>query len=80
MADDEEILNIVIQEFPELKDEITELFTESISFQELCEDYVYCLKTIESTDSSGNPGREKELDELRGALGELKDELMSRVS
>ena len=79
MSSDADTLSLIIQEFPGLKEEISELFTESLSFQELCEDYVYCRQNIVSLASDKSPASRKETRELKKVLGELKDELMDRL-
>lgn len=79
MASEEETLKAIVQEFPHLKDKISELFDVSTTFIELCEDYVLCLITIKKAESMNEKVAKEELTELRTVLLELKEELLSRI-
>lgn len=74
------ILNSVVKDFPDLNDEITDLFKESSSFRELCEDYVLCTTSIHNLSSIEIKAHEKDVIDLKDALNDLKEELLSRIS
>lgn len=75
----DEVLMIILQEFPRLKQEIAELYYVSSSFLEICEDYVLCLNSIRNFESGNKNSREKELIELKLVLSELKEEILSTI-
>lgn len=77
---DDNILNSIVRDFPDLSEEITDLFNESSSFRELCEDYVLCIASIHKLSSREIQAYEKDVIDLRDALNDLKEELMSRIS
>lgn len=75
----DEILNLIVAEFPQQRKKITELFNESSNFIEICEDYVICLDSLKKLENNKDQKRERELSELKWALSELKQELLSRI-
>lgn len=75
----DEILNLIVAEFPQQRKKITELFNESSNFIEICEDYVICLDSLKKLENSKDQKKERELSELKWALSELKQELLSRI-
>lgn len=75
---EKEVLEIIVTEFPQLNDQISELFYESTSFIELCEDYALCLNSIKKLESVKRTVEEKELIDLRMVLLNLKEEILSR--
>lgn len=79
MYKSEYILELMDEEFPEERIKIAELFNESSNFVEICEDYVLCLESIHRLEVKKDPQLKKEISELKWALGELKEELLSRI-
>jgi hypothetical protein len=79
MPEENNILDMIISEFPNRKKEITILFDESSIFIEICQDYVLCLESIHRLKLKKEPFMKKEISELEWALGELKEELLSRI-
>ena len=79
MVSRDEVLKIILLEFPRLRKEIAELYIESSSFLEICEDYVLCLNSIKNFESGNSKAREKELDELNLVLSDLKEEILSMI-
>ena len=76
---EDEILEIILSEFPLLNNEIAELYHESSSFLEICEDYALCLNSIKNFETSKDRPMEKELAELKSALSDLKEEILSMI-
>lgn len=72
-------LHTITMEFPKHKHNITRLFYESSIFLELCEDYVCCLDTIKKMESMNDPKEEKEINDLKYAMTELREELLSKI-
>ena len=79
MVSEVEIQETIFNEFPHLKEKISELLYMSTSFIEICEDYVLCLKTIHKAESKKEKLREEDLYELRNVLLELREELLSKL-
>lgn len=79
MCKDEFILETVVTEFPKHRKEILELYNESTIFIEVCEDYVLCLDSIARQKSKKNKLPQKEINDLKWALEELRTELLSRL-
>ena len=80
MTSEDKILDVIISEFPHRNREISELFEASSSFIEICEDYVLCMDSIKHAESLDSEVREQELIELRIALMDLKEELLSKLT
>jgi len=76
----DDIIEIMISEFPENAKEIKSLFNESTSFAEICEDYVLCLDSICRLKAKKNSHSNREITDLKWALTELHTELMSRIN
>ena len=79
MPRDIEILKVIVSEFPGLNRKISALYQESSSFLEICEDYVLCLRSINNLAAKNYPGDEEELNELKEAMKELREELLGRI-
>ena len=73
------ILDIIILEFPQFKKRITPLYNESSNFLEVCEDYVLCLESIKKLELTNNLKKEKEISDLKLVMTELKKELFSKI-
>jgi len=79
MTSEKKVLKSIIQEFPSLSSEIAELFTESTSFIEACEDYVLCLNSIKKMAALEDPVHQQEIEKLIQIQSELKEELLYRI-
>lgn len=79
MTDLDNILQTVVLEFPQFKSKITEVYDQSIGFVEVCEDYVICLDAIKELESMNNSKKEKEINDLKHAMVELREELLSKI-
>ena len=79
MTREKKVLISIIQEFPLLSGEITELFTESTSFIETCEDYMLCLNSIKKMAALEDPVHQQEIEKLKLMQSELKEELLFRI-
>ena len=79
MTTTEDTLRTIIAEFPMHKREITIQYYESKNFIETCEDYVICLEAIEKLETMNNLKKEKEINDLKLVMTELKEELLSRI-
>jgi len=79
MKNEIHILNLVVSEFPQKKKEITALYFQSTSFLEICEDYVMCKNSIKKIEANDKSANDKNLNELKIAFSELKEELLSRI-
>jgi uncharacterized protein YdcH (DUF465 family) len=79
MKNEIHILNLVVTEFPQKKKEITALYFQSTSFLEICEDYVMCKNSIKKIEANGKSANDKNLNDLKIAFSDLKEELLSRI-
>jgi uncharacterized protein YdcH (DUF465 family) len=79
MKNETDILNLVVSEFPQKKKEITALYFQSTGFLEICEDYVMCKNSIKKFEANDNSANDKNLNDLKLAFSELKEELLSRI-
>lgn len=79
MQNDQKDLSIIISRFPERKYLIIELYRESESFRELCEDFYECRKMLKSSLELYNKNKAicKEYEIL---LGEIENEISERIS
>jgi len=73
------ILETITSAFPQHRNNIITLYNESQSFMEVCEDYVLCLKSIQKLESDNNINKVKEINDLRSAIVDLEEELLSRI-
>lgn len=73
------ILDIIVLEFPKYKRNITMLYNECSNFIEVCEDYALCLEALKKLEAINNPVNKKEINDLKQAMNELKDELFLRI-
>lgn len=78
MRNKDEILSIIFKRFPNHRDFISELFTESESFRTLCEDYFDCKVKLDEFISARNEKNER-LKEYKILLEEIEDELLERI-
>jgi hypothetical protein len=73
------VLQIIMKKFPDLADQIEQLFLPCEGFRETCEDYVLCQNAIQKIES-GDPAKKGEyLKEYEDALAELEEELLTMV-
>ena len=79
MVSGNEVLGRILSEFPQQNENIFKLYEESSSFIEICEDYILCLDAIRQLENLKDMVRVDELAELRLALMELKEELLTRL-
>jgi hypothetical protein len=79
MTGTDNILDKIIIEFPDLKIRITALYIESNNFIEVCEDYVICLESIKKLESMNKLEKQKEIIDLKQAMAELREELLSNI-
>jgi len=79
MKNETYILNLVVSEFPQKKKEITALYFQSTSFLEICEDYVMCKNSIKKIEANDTGANNKNLNDLKLAFSDLKEELLSRI-
>ena len=79
MKNETYILDLVVSEFPQKKKEITALYFQSTSFLEICEDYVMCKNSIKKIEENDKSANDKNLNDLKLAFSELKEELLSRI-
>ncbi len=80
MENDNATLAAIISEFPEKQKEIKTLFSQSTGFIEVCEDYVLCKNSIKIIEATGKENLIKNLEDLKLALEELKEELWSNIN
>jgi hypothetical protein len=74
-----EVLRIVMEKFPDLADQIEQLFSPCEGFQEICEDYVLCQNAVQKIES-GDPAKKGEyLKEYEDALADLEEELLAEL-
>lgn len=73
------ILHAVVLEFPQFESKITALYSQSNGFMEVCEDYLICLDAIKKLELMNDPKKEKEIVDLKHALAELREELLSKT-
>ena len=73
------ILHAVVLEFPQFENRITELYNQNNGFMEVCEDYVLCQEAIKKLELMNDPKKEKEIIDLKHALSELGEELLSKI-
>jgi uncharacterized protein YdcH (DUF465 family) len=79
MVSGNEVLGRILSEFPQQNEKIFKLYEQSSSFIEICEDYVLCLDAISKLENLEDMVRVDEVIELRKALKELKEELLTRL-
>jgi len=79
MDDVDNILKIIVVEFPKYRDRITTLYHESSNFLETCEDYVLCLEAIKKFELINDQKNERELIDLKLARTDLREELLSKI-
>lgn len=79
MKNKDQILNLILNRFPNHKDFINELFNESESFKSLCEDYYDCKivldKSIQISNKTDDIRKEYQI-----LLTEIEEELLERLS
>jgi hypothetical protein len=75
----ENILETITNEFPQHERTLIALFNNSISFIEVCEDYVQCMEAIKKLDTTNKLNKEKEINDLKFLLTELGEEILSRI-
>ena len=75
----ENILETNTNEFPHHERTLIALFNNSISFIEVCEDYVQCIEAIKKLDATNKLNKEKEINDLKFLLTELGEEILSRI-
>lgn len=75
----ENTLKTIIAEFPMHEREITLNYYKSKNFIETCEDYVLCLEALQRFGSSKDLKNEREINDLRLVMFELKEELLSII-
>ena len=80
MKNETYILDLVVSEFPKKKKEITALYFKSTSFLEICEDYVMCKNSIKKIEGNDKSANDKNLNDLKLAFSDLKEELLSRIN
>ena len=73
------ILDAVVIEFPQFENKITALYSQNNGFMEVCEDYVLCQNAIKKLELMNDPKKEKEIKDLKQALTELREELLSKI-
>ena len=79
MKTEDKILDLISLRFPNHKELIKELFSESESFHSLCEDYYDCRKVLD--ESIKNSDKSNDLrKEYQVMLLEIEDELLERIT
>lgn len=71
---------LVIKQFPERKDMLTELYKRNGSFKSICEDYLVCVETLtywNNIDSDESMARKKEYGEL---IQSLESEILGSLN
>ena len=79
MKNEDKILELVSLRFPNYKDLITELFSESESFKSLCEDYYDCRIMLDDSTKISNKTNDLRK-EYQILLAEIEDEVLERIS
>jgi hypothetical protein len=79
MTTTEDTLRTIIAEFPMYETEITLNYYQSNNFIETCEDYVLCHEALKRFGNSKDLKNEKEINDLRLVMTELKEELLSII-
>lgn len=72
-------LDTMVTEFPRFQTRLTELYYNSESFLEVCEDYVICLEAIKKMQAKKSLSKNEELEDLRNIINELETELLSKI-
>jgi len=80
MISTDKTVDFIISEFPEFELEITELYHESCSFIEICEDYQLCLDSIHRVKTIKESGYQNNLIALKEVLNELRAELIAKLN
>ena len=73
------LLNTIVLEFPENKNEITMLYENSVDFIEICEDYMVCMNSIHELKKMEKRTNLKKLNDLKVVSLELREELLSMI-
>jgi hypothetical protein len=73
------ILETITSAFPQHRNDIIALYSESQSFIEICEDYVLCLETIQKLESDNRLNKGQKINDLKSAIIYLEEELLSRI-
>ena len=73
------LLNTIVLEFPENKNEITMLYENSVDFIEICEDYMVCMNSIHELKKMEKTTNLKKLNDLKVVSLELREELLSMI-
>ena len=68
MSIENNILEVILSDFPDSKKEISILFDESSNFIEICEDYVLCKNSIENMEAKADKKIEKDITTLKITL------------
>jgi hypothetical protein len=79
MAPTQNTLRTIVAEFPIHEREITLNYYKSKNFIETCEDYVLCLEALKRLGSSKDSKNEKEINDLRLVMTDLKEDLLSTI-
>jgi len=79
MQTDQDVLNTVINRFPEKANSMTKLFYKNENFKEVCEDYVLCLHSMTKIIVT-NKIHSRIIKEYRAALNELEMELLTYIN
>ena len=73
------LLDTIVLEFPENKEEITLLYNKSIDFIEICEDYMLCMNSIHELRKMEKSMDRKRLNDLEVVSIQLREELLAMI-
>ena len=78
MASEKCDLDIIFEKYPDHHSAVAALYGESACFRSLCEDYTNCLAFMQTLESQMD-SKQRDLEEFKGLLQELADELEERI-
>ncbi len=79
MASEKDVLDEVVERFPESCRLITKLYHSSDFFRSLCEDYYECMQVIKNLEASDRMIQKRYDKEYRILLKDLEKELRVRL-
>lgn len=79
MQTEQDILNTILDKFPERVNALHKLFLKDENFREICEDYVFCLDSIGKILIT-NERKDKILKEYENALQDLELEMLEYLN
>jgi hypothetical protein len=73
-------IEVVVEQFPELAEEIRKYYREDAEFHEICQDYLEASQVYGKMTVRGGECTDKSIEDYRNLLAELKEELLQTLN